>query len=76
VSDFVVAVGRQPHGIDFHAIDGRPVTIVVLIAGPQDAQKPYLELLAQLSRRLKIPEVRSRITSGAPAADVVALLTT
>jgi mannitol/fructose-specific phosphotransferase system IIA component (Ntr-type) len=75
VTRFVVAVGRCTHGIEFGSIDGKPVSIVVLIAGPQDAQKPYLELLAQISRRLKLAEVRERITGGASADEVVRLLT-
>jgi mannitol/fructose-specific phosphotransferase system IIA component (Ntr-type) len=76
VRRFVVGVGRHPTGIEFGAIDGRPVNIVVLIAGPQDAQKPYLELLAQLSRRLKLQEIRTRIAGGASREEVVSLLTT
>ena len=76
VSRFVVAVGRCAQGVEFGSIDGKPVTIVVLIAGPQDAQKPYLELLAQISKRLKLPEVRQRIVGGASADEVVQLLTT
>jgi mannitol/fructose-specific phosphotransferase system IIA component (Ntr-type) len=75
VERFVVAVGRRPEGIEFGSIDGRPVSIVVLIAGPQDAQKPYLELLAQISKRLKVQDVRSRILSGIGSSEVVELLT-
>jgi mannitol/fructose-specific phosphotransferase system IIA component (Ntr-type) len=75
VTDFVVAVGRHPRGVDFGSIDQKPVHIVVLIAGPQDAQKPYLELLAQLSKRLKLQDVRAKIVGGAAPADVVKLLT-
>ncbi|MHC5012208.1 MAG: PTS sugar transporter subunit IIA [Planctomycetota bacterium] len=75
VERFVVAVGRHATGIDFGSIDQKPVHIVVLIAGPQDAQKPYLELLAQLSKRLKLQEVRQKIIGGASPEDVVALLT-
>ncbi len=75
VGRFVVAVGRQPAGLEFESIDQKPVHIVVLIAGPKDTQKPYLELLAQLSKRLKLTEVRSRIAGGAPAEEVVDLLT-
>ncbi len=75
VKHFVVAVGRHPSGIDFESIDQKPVQIVVLIAGPKDTQKPYLELLAQLSKRLKLADVRARIVGGAPAETVVDLLT-
>ena len=75
VNRFVVAVGRHPAGIEFESIDQKPVQIVVLIAGPKDTQKPYLELLAQLSKRLKLSDVRARISSGVPPQDVVELLT-
>lgn len=75
VTDFVVAVGRRSEGIEFGSIDGRPVSIVVLIVGPKDAQKPYLELLAQLSKRLKLEEVRRQVTGDATPDEVVTLLT-
>jgi mannitol/fructose-specific phosphotransferase system IIA component (Ntr-type) len=74
VTRFVVAVGRHAKGIDFDAIDGRPVHLVVLIAGPQDAQDRYLRLLARLSGRLKQDEIRRKVLSAATAADVVAIL--
>lgn len=75
VHRFIVAVGRHRAGIEFESIDQRPVHIVVLIAGPKDAQKPYLELLAQLSKRLKIADVRARILAGASRDEVASLLT-
>lgn len=75
VREFVVAVGRHTEGLEFGSIDGRPVHIVVLIAGPQDAKKPYLELLAQISKRLKIESVRDRIVNSSDPEEVVALLT-
>ena len=74
VNDFVVAVGRRRDGIDFGSIDGRPAQIVVLIAGPQDAQKSYLELLAQLSKRLKLEDVRQQVVGDATPEEVVGLL--
>ena len=74
VSRFVVAVGRQPTGIDFDAIDGRPVTLVVLIAGPQDAQDRYLRLLARLSGRLKQDDVRKKILAAKTPEEIVGIL--
>jgi len=74
VEKFVVVVGRHAAGLEFGSIDGRPVHIIVLIAGPREAKTPYLELLAQLSKRLKLEDVRRQITSGASPAEVVALL--
>jgi mannitol/fructose-specific phosphotransferase system IIA component (Ntr-type) len=74
VSRFVVAVGRHAHGIDFDAIDGKPVHLVVLIAGPQDAQDRYLRLLARLSGRLKQDEVRRRILAAKTTQEIVSIL--
>jgi mannitol/fructose-specific phosphotransferase system IIA component (Ntr-type) len=74
VTEFVVVVGRHPAGLEFGSIDGKPVHIIVLIAGPREAKTPYLELLAQLSKRLKLEEVRERLTGDTDAEDVVTLL--
>jgi PTS system nitrogen regulatory IIA component len=74
VARFVVAVGRHKAGIDFDAIDGRPVHLVVLIAGPQDAQDRYLRLLARLSQRLKQEEVRKKILAAPTPAEIVHIL--
>src|SRR5262247_4098688 len=74
VSRFVVAVGRHKTGIDFDAIDGKPVHLVVLIAGPQDAQDRYLRLLARLSQRLKQEDVRKKILEATSSKDIVAIL--
>ncbi len=74
VTRFVVAVGRHGAGIEFDAIDGKPVHIVVLIAGPQDAQDRYLRLLARLSGRLRQEDVRRKILAAKSHADVVAIL--
>lgn len=75
VDAFVVAVGRHAEGLAFESIDSKPVHIVVLIAGPSDAKKPYLELLAQISRRLKLETVRDAILAAPSPEEVVALLT-
>lgn len=61
VSDFVVAIGRCREGIDFNSLDQRPVQIVVLIAGPSEEQKRYLEILAGVTLRLKSDELRQEI---------------
>ena len=74
VSEFVIALGRHRAGLEFGSIDNKPVHVVVLIAGPQDAKKQYLELLAQISKRLKLQEVRDAIVGDLSAQRVVDLL--
>jgi len=55
VSDFIVAIGRKSPGIDFQAVDGKPVEIVILMGTPLTKVNMYLKLLSHLSHLLKLP---------------------
>lgn len=74
VKDFVVAVGTAPTGIDFNALDGRPVRIVVLIAGPSQEQQRYLEILAGVTLRLKSEEVRRAVLEATDPQRIIDVL--
>lgn len=63
-----IAVLSQP--IDFAAIDGQPVDIIVLLLSPQAAGADHLKALARISRTLRDP---SRLALLRDAADVVAV---
>ena len=47
VSDFRIAVGTAPQGIDFKAPDGNPVRLIVLFVIPKKHSNLYLQTLAQ-----------------------------
>ncbi|MCU0724813.1 MAG: PTS sugar transporter subunit IIA [Planctomycetes bacterium] len=74
IRDFVVVIGRAPGGLDFNALDQKPVTIVVLIAGPSQEQQRYLEILAAVTLRLKSEEVRRAVLAAPTPAAVVDVL--
>ena len=74
VSDFVVAIGRTRKGIDFNALDQKPVNIVVLIAGPSQEQQRYLEILAGVTLRLKSDEVRAAVLEAETPEAIIEVL--
>ncbi len=74
VKDFVVALGRTREGIDFQSLDGKPVHLVVLIAGPEDRQARYLQILASVTLRLKEERVRRALLDAPDAPAMIALL--
>jgi mannitol/fructose-specific phosphotransferase system IIA component (Ntr-type) len=49
----VVAVGTVPEGIDFGAVDGRPVYLFFLVISPASAPGEHLQVLAAISRWIK-----------------------
>jgi len=57
----VIAMARHPEGIDFDAIDGKPVYIVVMLLVPDDEEGQHLELLAKLARLLQHSDFRHDI---------------
>jgi fructose-specific phosphotransferase system IIA component len=57
-SELAIGVGRSEEGIEFNALDGKPVHIVFMIAAPQDAKKEYLQVIAKIARFLKNEENR------------------
>jgi len=52
VSQLVCAVGLKKDGLDFDALDGQPVRIVVLVLAPESAPSPQLQFIAQMCRLL------------------------
>ncbi len=55
----IVALARHPQGVDFDAIDGEPVHLVVMLLVPDDAENKHLALLATLARLLQQASFRS-----------------
>lgn len=57
----VVALVRHNAGIEFDAIDGKPVHIVILLLVPDNEDRTHLELLAKLARILQQSHIRDAI---------------
>ncbi len=74
VSEFVLAVGRSPRGIEFDALDSKPVHLVVLIAGPDNRQARYLQILASVTLRLKKEDVRLALLDAPTRSDALEIL--
>lgn len=71
VSGFVIALGRRSKGIRYDSLDGEPVHIVIMIAGPQGEQEQYLHLLAKIMVVLKKETNRRRILAAEDLQEVV-----
>lgn len=49
----VVAIGLVPEGVDFAAVDGRPVKVLFLVVSPSESPAEHLQILAAISRWVK-----------------------
>jgi mannitol/fructose-specific phosphotransferase system IIA component (Ntr-type) len=74
VKDIVMAVGRSKNGINYDAIDGKPVHLVVMIGAAEQQRSTYIKLLAELISLLKDEKNREHLIAAKGPKDVVALL--
>lgn len=70
----VIAFGRSKQGIDFEAMDHRPVHLFFLIAAPEDAVGAHLNVMARLSFLMKSEENRQKLMQANSPGDVLALI--
>lgn len=74
VSAFVAAIGISKTGIPFDSLDGKPVNILVMIAGPEGQNEEYLRILARFTAVLKSEQTRTRIIDAKKPEIVLAIL--
>ena len=75
VSKLRVAFGRKPHGVDFKAIDEKPVKFFFLIvAPPLEVSNQYLPVLGKIAQFSKEPDVPGRLLELTEPKQFLALL--
>ena len=76
VKELVMAVGIVPEGIDFESVDGKPVTIVILLVSPADQTGPHIQALARISKLMLDESFKHGLEKATSAEEVYELLNT
>ena len=66
----MISFGRSRQGIDFDAIDGKPVHLFFLLMAPESSTGQHLKALAKISRMLKDPEFRNDLMAATSAGEI------
>jgi fructose-specific phosphotransferase system IIA component len=70
VDHLVVAIGKPETPIEFESIDGRPVSLIVLLASPPDQTGPHIQALARISRLMTVDAFRQAMRNATNADQV------
>jgi len=70
----IVAIAVVHAGVDFRAVDGRPVRLILVVLSPADAPAGHLQALARISRLVKTPGVTEAILSASSPDEVSVVL--
>jgi PTS system nitrogen regulatory IIA component len=74
LNDIVVAFGRSMKGIDFDALDGKPVQLFFLLLAPENSAGQHLKVLAKISKMLKDPIFRKRLLKAKSQSDLYKMI--
>lgn len=69
-----MAIGKPAKPMDFEAIDGQPVRLVVLLASPPEKTSDHIQALARISRLMTMDRFREQIYAAGSAQDIYGLL--
>lgn len=74
MTSLAMAIGKPATPMDFEAIDGQPVRLIVLLASPPDRTSDHIQALAKISRLMTMEDFRNRVYSAASAQEIFDLL--
>ena len=74
LNDILLCFGRSRAGINFDAIDNRPVHLLALLLSPADKASEYLQALAHISKILKKSGNRQRLLLAGTTREEIAAL--
>lgn len=74
LNEFHLALITVPKGVDFYAIDGKPVRVVFAMLGPAAKRSTHVRILAALSRLSKKPHFIDTLIDARSGEEVTALL--
>jgi PTS system nitrogen regulatory IIA component len=70
----ILAIARIPKGIDFSAIDNKPVHLVCLVLSNPESCQSHLNLLAFFAQKFQIPTFMDEILKAGSRKSILALL--
>ena len=69
-----MAIGKPAQPMDFHAIDAKPVRLVVLLASPPDRTSDHIQALARISRLMTMEDFREKIYAAQSSVEIFDLI--
>lgn len=74
VKELVMAIGIAHEPIEFESVDGKPVTILMLLVSPADQTGPHIQALARISKLMLDEEFKQKLEKAASNDEVYELL--
>jgi nitrogen PTS system EIIA component len=74
LDQILISFGRSREGIEFEAMDGKPVHLFFLLMAPENSVGGHLKALARISRMLKDPSFRKNLLNAKKDEDLFGII--
>jgi fructose-specific phosphotransferase system IIA component len=74
MAGLAMAIGKPASPMEFEAIDGKPVRLIVLLASPPDRSSDHIQALARISRLMLMDDFREQMYAATTAEEIYGLL--
>ena len=74
VKEVVTSFGKSVDGVEFDALDNKPVYLLFLLVAPMEASNLHIKALAKISRLLKHKYFRSRLRKANNVEEVIKII--
>ncbi|HET8655533.1 MAG TPA: PTS sugar transporter subunit IIA [Longimicrobiaceae bacterium] len=75
IGELRLAAGVARPGVDFEALDGRPVQLFFLLVGPEAAAGQHVKALSRISRLLRRDVFRERLAAASTPEEFYSVVT-
>ncbi|MGC9329522.1 MAG: PTS sugar transporter subunit IIA [Candidatus Hinthialibacter sp.] len=76
VRGLVLCLGISRRGIDFESLDGKPVTLIFMLAGEPRLQTSFLSILSKISRFFRKASFREEVLKAQSAQEILEMIQT
>lgn len=74
LTSLVMACGICRQGVSFDSLDGKPAYLFFLLLAPESNAELHLQMLAKLSKYLKMPTFRSDLINAENPAEIIKII--
>jgi len=71
VKELRVVFARSTTGVDFKAIDGKPVYLIFMISAPIGVKREYLQVIAKVARLLRNKNYKKKFIEASSTKDIM-----
>lgn len=74
LTSLVMACGICRQGVNFDSLDGKPAYLFFLLLAPESNAELHLQMLAKLSKYLKMPAFRNDLINAENPAEIIKII--